>query len=77
MSDHLEFVGRIVEGSKSIFKVQLMTEKNGRYEELDTFVQCTIGGKLRMHKIHLLHGDVVKIRVSPYDLTRGFIVYRV
>lgn len=33
-------------------------------------------GKMRMHFIRILPGDKVKIELSPYDLTRGRIVYR-
>ncbi|MCD4828772.1 MAG: translation initiation factor IF-1 [Candidatus Cloacimonetes bacterium] len=33
-------------------------------------------GKMRMHYIRILPGDKVKLELSPYDLTRGRIVYR-
>ncbi len=35
-----------------------------------------ISGKMRKHYIRILPGDRVKIQLSPYDLTRGRIVYR-
>lgn len=35
-----------------------------------------ISGKMRMFYIRILPGDRVKVNVSPYDLTRGRIVYR-
>lgn len=35
-----------------------------------------ISGKMRMHYIRILPGDKVKVEVSPYDLTKGRIVYR-
>jgi translation initiation factor IF-1 len=35
-----------------------------------------ISGKMRMHYIRILPGDRVKLEVSPYDLTKGRIVYR-
>ncbi|MBL8087211.1 MAG: translation initiation factor IF-1 [Chthonomonas sp.] len=35
-----------------------------------------VSGKMRMHWIRILPGDRVKVEVSPYDLTRGRIVYR-
>jgi translation initiation factor IF-1 len=35
-----------------------------------------ISGKMRQHYIRILPGDVVTIEMSPYDLTRGRIVYR-
>jgi len=35
-----------------------------------------LSGKMRMNKIRLLPGDKVKIEISPYDLTKGRITYR-
>ena len=35
-----------------------------------------ISGKMRMHYIKILPGDTVKVELSPYDLSRGRIVYR-
>ncbi len=39
-------------------------------------VLAHISGKMRMHFIKILPGDRVTIELSPYDLTRGRIVYR-
>ena len=38
---------------------------------------CKPSGKIRKHHINLIPGDKVEIEVSPYDLTRGRIVYRI
>ena len=35
-----------------------------------------ISGKMRKHYIRILPGDKVKVELSPYDLTRGRITYR-
>ena len=35
-----------------------------------------LSGKMRMNKIKILLGDRVKVEMSPYDLTKGRIVYR-
>ncbi|TSC96320.1 MAG: translation initiation factor IF-1 [Parcubacteria group bacterium Athens1014_10] len=35
-----------------------------------------LSGRMRLHKIRLLPGDKVKIEMSPYDLTKGRIIYR-
>jgi translation initiation factor IF-1 len=35
-----------------------------------------ISGKMRQNKIQILAGDAVRIEMSPYDLTKGRIVYR-
>lgn len=46
--------------------------------ELDNghIVLAHISGKMRMHFIRILPGDKVKLEISPYDLTRGRIIYR-
>ena len=35
-----------------------------------------LAGRMRMHKIRLLPGDRVRVQISPYDLTKGRVVYR-
>jgi translation initiation factor IF-1 len=39
-------------------------------------VMAHISGKMRLHFIRILPGDKVTIEMSPYDLTKGRIVYR-
>jgi len=39
-------------------------------------VLAHISGKMRMHYIRILPGDKVTVELSPYDLSRGRIVYR-
>ncbi|MFA5811430.1 MAG: translation initiation factor IF-1 [bacterium] len=39
-------------------------------------VLAHVSGKMRMHFIKILPGDSVTIELSPYDLTRGRIIYR-
>lgn len=53
---------------------------NGMFKvELDNkhMVLAHISGKIRMHFIRIIPGDRVKLELSPYDLTRGRITYRV
>lgn len=40
------------------------------------FVNCRCKGKMNVHNIKILLGDVVDIEVSPTDLSKGFITYR-
>jgi len=40
-------------------------------------VLAHISGKIRKHFIRILQGDKVKVELTPYDLTRGRITYRV
>ncbi len=60
--------GKIVEAlSNAMFRVEL---QNGHK------VTAHISGKMRMNYIRILPGDRVKLEMSPYDLTKGRIVYR-
>lgn len=64
----IEQDGKIVEAlSNAMFRVEL---ENGHQ------VIAHISGKMRMHYIKILPGDKVKLEMSPYDLTKGRIVYR-
>ena len=49
------------------FKIKL---ENGQ------MILAYLSGKMRMHRIRILPGDQVKVEMSPYDLTKGRIVYR-
>jgi translation initiation factor IF-1 len=46
--------------------------------ELDNkhMVLAHVSGKMRMHFIRILPGDTVTVELSPYDLSRGRIIYR-
>ncbi|TNE66574.1 MAG: translation initiation factor IF-1 [Bacteroidetes bacterium] len=60
--------GEVTEAlSNANFKVRL---ENGHT------ILATISGKMRMHYIRILPGDKVSVEMSPYDLTRGRIIYR-
>ena len=64
----IEQDGKIIEAlSNAMFRVQL---ENGHE------VIAHISGKMRMHYIKILPGDKVKLEMSPYDLSKGRIVYR-
>lgn len=39
-------------------------------------ITATISGRLRQNNIRILLGDRVEVEMSPYDLTRGRVVYR-
>ena len=67
--DAIEVEGVVVEPlPNAMFRVQL---DNGHK------VLAHISGKMRMHYIRILPGDRVKLELSPYDLTRGRITFRV
>lgn len=47
-----------------------------KLDEGDLELIAHVSGKMRMHYIRILPGDRVKVEISPYDLTKGRIVYR-
>jgi translation initiation factor IF-1 len=66
--DVIETEGVIVEAlPNASFKVKL---SNGH------IITAYISGKLRMNYIKIIPGDGVKLEMSPYDLTKGRIVWR-
>ena len=52
----------------AFFKVQL--------NNTDHIVLATISGRMRRNRIRILIGDSVDVEMSPYDLTKGRIIYR-
>jgi translation initiation factor IF-1 len=67
--DLIETDGVIVETlPNAMFRVKL---------ESGHVVLAHVSGKMRMHFIRILPGDKVKLELSPYDLSRGRITYRV
>ncbi|MFC1678344.1 translation initiation factor IF-1 [Patescibacteria group bacterium] len=66
--DFIEVKGEVIELMPAAsFRVLL---ENGHE------ILAHLSGKMRMHKIRLLPGDKVRIQMSPYDLTKGRITYR-
>lgn len=43
----------------------------------DNVVLCHLSGKMRLNYIRIMPGDTVKIEMTPYDATKGRIIYRV
>jgi translation initiation factor IF-1 len=66
--DHIEMEGTVTETlPNTMFRVKL---ENGH------IVTAHISGKMRKHYIRILRGDTVKVELTPYDLSKGRIVYR-
>lgn len=65
----VKFTGKVIELlPNAMFRVVL--------ENTDHKVVAYLGGKLRQHTINILLGDRVQLEMSPYDMTKGRIVYR-
>ena len=66
--DLLEFKGKVTDLlPNAVFKVQL---ENGH------IVTAHTAGKLRKNRIRVLQGDNVTVEMTPYDLTKGRIIFR-
>lgn len=51
----------------TLFRVELLDKK---------IILCHLSGKMRINFIKILPGDKVKVETTPYDLTKGRIIYR-
>ena len=66
--DVIEVEGVVVEALRNAeFRVRLSNNHE---------ITAYVSGKLRIHSIRILPGDAVKVEMSPYDLTKGRIVWR-
>ncbi len=66
--DSIEMEGTVVDTlPNTMFRVEL---ENGH------IITAHISGKMRKHYIRILTGDRVTVQLTPYDLTKGRIVYR-
>lgn len=72
----LELDAIVVEAVKNSFRVEVCHDLD-HPSPSGMFVSATLGGKLRQNNIRVVPGDKVKIEVSPYDMTRGRITYRI
>ena len=66
--DVIRLEGKVTEAlPNAVFRVEL---ENGHK------VMAHVSGRMRMHFIRILPGDLVSVELSPYDLAKGRIVYR-
>lgn len=62
--------GEVIENlPNTLFKVKLFNS--------DKVILCYLSGKMRKNFIKILPGDKVKVEITPYDLNRGRIIYRI
>ena len=68
----VEVQGKVVESlSNATFRIELLGDNYQGHTVL-----AHISGKIRMHYIKILPGDIVTVELTPYDLTKGRITYR-
>lgn len=68
-ADLLELEGTVTEVlPNSTFRVQV--------NNMDSLLLCYMGGRLKQNKIKIILGDEVRVEVSPYDLSKGRITFR-
>lgn len=67
--DHIEMDGRVTDAmGGGQYTIQL--------KEGGALVRAKLSGKMKQNHIRVLPGDVVKVAVSPYDMTHGMITFR-
>jgi translation initiation factor IF-1 len=73
--ENIEVIGKVLE---SLPNTQFRVEVSPKAPEslAGKIILCHVAGKMRMHYIRILPGDTVRAEISPYDLTKGRIVYR-
>jgi len=64
----IEVEGKVLKINHHIYEVELTKTK--------TVIEAYVSGKMRKNTIRILPGDIVTVKLSPYDVTRGFITYR-
>lgn len=73
----LEVEGEVTEAlPNTMFRVKIPTGQLPNINE-ETVVLCHLSGKMRIHYVRILPGDRVKVEMTPYDLTKGRITYRI
>ena len=70
--DVIELIGIVEETfPNATFRVRILSSQAQGHELL-----CHLAGRMRIHRVHILPGDRVRIEMTPYDLNKGRIVYR-
>ena len=66
--ENIEMTGTVIETlPNTMFRVEL---ENGHQ------INAHISGRMRQHYIRILTGDKVKVEMTPYDLSKGRIIFR-
>lgn len=74
-SENIEITGKVVENMpNTLFRVEV--DKTAPEVLAGKVITAHLAGKMRMHYIRILPGDKVRVEITPYDLTKGRIVYR-
>ncbi len=70
--DVLELIGIVEETfPNATFRVRILSHQAKGHELL-----CHLAGRMRVHRVHILPGDRVRVEMTPYDLQKGRITYR-
>ena len=64
-----EIIGQVIEAfPNTMFRVKLPT---------GSIILCHLSGKMRINYIRIMPGDQVKVEITPYDKTKGRIIFRI
>lgn len=75
MKDVIEVDGTVLETlPNTLFRVVI--SDNAPEPLPKKVILCHLSGKMRMHYIRIMVGDRVKVEITPYDITKGRVVFR-
>lgn len=73
--DTIELEGVVTQAlPNTMFRVKVDDEAPEEWRGKE--ILCTLTGKMRMYRIRVMPGDRAKIQVTPYDETKGRIIFR-
>ena len=68
----IELIGLVEESfPNATFRVRILSKQASDHELL-----CHLAGRMRKYRVRILPGDRVRVEMTPYDLSKGRIVYR-
>lgn len=71
-TDNVEMDGIVTNHNRNVYTVAV----NVPGKEEPMMVSCALSGKMRTNYIRVLENDRVTIQMSPYDMSKGYIIYR-
>jgi translation initiation factor IF-1 len=70
--DVIELIGVVEESyPNATFRVRITSAEAENHE-----LHCHLAGRMRVNRVRILPGDRVKVEMTPYDLSKGRIIYR-
>jgi translation initiation factor IF-1 len=72
--DIFEVEGEVIETLPNLMFRVLVT--SGHEELIGKTILCMLSGKMKMYRIKVMLGDIIKVEVSKYDMSKGRVTFR-